>query len=295
MENRINVAELLKGCPKGMELDYALFEDTIFIGIEEGKHYPIIIELKDGGQRRLNKYGCHSNADYAKCVIFPKGKTTWEGFRRPFKDGDIVATNEQIFILQRVNRGTLNNCYKGDCYTGYDFKYKEFFASGEWAFERHATEEEKQKLFDAIKANGYKWNPDTKTLEKLIVSKFKVGDKIRYKDTGIYCTLGEYSEGISAYRTNIGLSITPADLEHWELVPNKFDITTLKPFESKVLVRTENSDVWEGDIFVRYDRNATVNKFHCIGGWYEKCIPFKGNEWLLGTADDCNDYYKTWE
>ena len=354
MENKINVAELLKGCPKGMELDYALFEDTIFIGIEEGKHYPIIIELKDGGQRRLNKYGCHSNADYAKCVIFPKGKTTWEGFRRPFKDGDIVATNEQIFILQKVNRGTLNNCYKGTCYTGYDFKYKEFFAAGEWAFERHATEKEKEKLFDAIKENGYRWNEETKTLEKLfpynigtkvwvkfdkerkyihtIVGisrnsfgnleyeveeektgvivhyperllipietkepKFKVGDKIKHKENGIYCTLGEYSEGISAYRTNIGLSITPADLEHWELVPNKFDITTLKPFKSKMLVRTENSDVWEGDIFVRYDRNATVNKFHCIGGWYEKCIPFKGNEWLLGTADDCNYYYKTWE
>lgn len=32
---------------------------------------------------------------------------------------------------------------------------------------RFATEEEKQKLFDAIKVNGYKWNAETKTLEKI--------------------------------------------------------------------------------------------------------------------------------
>ena len=31
----------------------------------------------------------------SKCVIFPKGKTTWEGFVPPckFKDGDILTTN----------------------------------------------------------------------------------------------------------------------------------------------------------------------------------------------------------
>ena len=32
---------------------------------------------------------------------------------------------------------------------------------------RFATEEEKQKLFQAIKDNSYHWNPETKTLEKL--------------------------------------------------------------------------------------------------------------------------------
>ena len=43
---------------------------------------------------------------------------------------------------------------------------------------RLATEEEKQKLFDAIKTNGYCWNAETKTLEKL--PKFKVRDRIKY-------------------------------------------------------------------------------------------------------------------
>ena len=51
------------------------------------------------------------------------------------------------------------------------------------AVKRLATEEEKQKLYDAIKANGYKWNAGTKTLEKLVEPKFKVGDVIQDIDT----------------------------------------------------------------------------------------------------------------
>lgn len=27
----------------------------------------------------------------------------------------------------------------------------------------------------------------------------------------------------------------------------------------------------------------------------KQCIPYKGNEHLLGTTNDCNDFYKTWE
>ena len=37
---------------------------------------------------------------------------------------------------------------------------------------RFATEEEKQKLFKAIKDNGYEWNAETKTLKKLVKPKF---------------------------------------------------------------------------------------------------------------------------
>jgi len=53
---------------------------------------------------------------------------------------------------------------------------------------------------------------------KTLVSKFKVGDKIIHKSSGIYCTLGEYAEGISAYYTNIGLSITHKDVKSHVLI-----------------------------------------------------------------------------
>ena len=29
-------------------------------------------------------------------------------------------------------------------------------------------------------------------------------------------------------------------------------------------------------------------------GNYRRCIPYEGNEYLLGKTDDCDDFYKTW-
>jgi hypothetical protein len=43
MENRINIAEILKKCPKGMELDCTMFEDVKFIDIDEADK-PICIK-----------------------------------------------------------------------------------------------------------------------------------------------------------------------------------------------------------------------------------------------------------
>lgn len=94
---KINVAELLKDCPQGMELDCPLFENLEFDRIDKDNGaYSIICRVKTEWEcyntHTFTEYGCYSTEKYSKCVIFPKGKTTWKGFHRPFKDGDIVAT-----------------------------------------------------------------------------------------------------------------------------------------------------------------------------------------------------------
>lgn len=171
MNENLNLVEILKNCPKGMELDCTMFDNATFDGITENRLYPIKVNVGDGPTISLTKYGQYTDDDYAKCIIFPKGETTWEGFVPPhkFKDGDIVTicSASQIFILQKAISDKL-----GYCYTGYDFKRNEFFVPGRWAFNRLATEEEKQKLFQAIKDKGYKWNAETKTLERLVEHKF---------------------------------------------------------------------------------------------------------------------------
>ena len=93
-EEKINIAELLKNCPRGMELDCAIYDNVTLVQIQEGYDYPIIIETPNG-QMLLSKYGCFSKNELAKCVIFPKGKTTWEGFVPPckFKTGDVLFVN----------------------------------------------------------------------------------------------------------------------------------------------------------------------------------------------------------
>lgn len=87
MEKKINVAELLKDCPQGIELDCTMYEDVFFDKITNDSIFPICIKRIDGALITLTKYGAYANCPYSKCVIFPKGKTTWEGFQRPFKDG----------------------------------------------------------------------------------------------------------------------------------------------------------------------------------------------------------------
>ena len=300
MEQKINIAEILKDCPKGMELDCTMYDNVVLDTISDADIYSIKIKTPEH-YIFLTKNGCYSNNKFSKCVIFPKGKTTWEGFVPPgkFKDGDILfvdcsdeedKTYQYIFILNKIE------CY-GKWYSYChlngvgDFHLTTKYLTDDEFHPRFATEEEKQKLFDAIKDNGYKWNPETKTLEKL--PKFKVGDKIKHKDSGIYCTLGEYSEGISAYRTNIGLSLTYKDMEQWELVPNKFDIDTLVPFESRVLVRNGDRDIWKPAIFGCYIYKSSP--YYVLGGTcWKYCIPYEGNKHLLRTTNDCDEYYKIW-
>lgn len=184
MKDRINIAEILKDCPKGMELDCTMYYNCTFDGIDDVGYIEILVKTPSG-RIRLTKEGCFTHNDkYAKCVIFPKGKTTWEGFVPPcqFKDGDIIFTHADCFKIgvpvhtwisifeENRNGGVatyVDYCNEDkDFYTYLDDKgllcMKEDIIQ-----QRLATEEEKQKLFDAIKANGYKWNPETKTLEKV--------------------------------------------------------------------------------------------------------------------------------
>ena len=77
-------------------------------------------------------------------------------------------------------------------------------------------------------------------------------------------------------------------------LPNKFDITTLKPFESRVLVRDHKLQKWYPATWGFYDFDSQDYKFILVGDIARCCIPYEGNEHLLGTTNDCNEYYKNW-
>ena len=344
----------------------------------------------------LNKYGCTTNYNDEKCRIFPKGKTTWEGFQRPFKDGDIVTWEDRgslvAFIYkERKDVAVVKHhfaLYTGSLGTVTDGEIS--LVENEIVF---ATEEEKQKLFQAIKDNGYKWNAETKTLEKLIeprfitgdtiknkndkwqaertiqsyvagigysttihdwirledqdnwelvikpifkvgnkikdtrnnskgtilkitdegyecqfefgnfivsfkdqnnwklVPKFKKGDNVKHKESGIYCTIGDYAEGLKGYHTNIGHCISDNDVDNWELVSDKFDINTLVPFESKVLIRNAENQRWIPAFWGCRCKDGYITTF----GWCKYCIPFEYNSDLMNSTLDCSNYFKTWE
>lgn len=296
---KINVAELLKDCPKGMELDCTMYDNCTLGSVLEGLAYPIRIDTPDG-LVLLNEYGCYSRNEHAKCIIFPKGKTTWEGFVSPgaFEDGDILTDKMgNIFIYKGPTYYDKN---LADYYCGYRiidhaFIFKKFKDNhfGDIDKLRFASEIEKQHFFQILLNNGYKWNPETKTLEKLIKPKFKVGDKI-VKKGGITVPVLITKVSNDFYYSNteksVGyLSITEQD--DWELVPKKFDINTLIPFESRVLVRNADGDLWKPAVY-----GFSHSKGHYVVGgvYWGRCIPYEDNEHLRGTTNDCDDFYKTW-
>lgn len=312
---KLNIAEILKDCPKGMELDSPIIDELYFDEVTEDNMIKCSTERPSNSTCTCNSIYFDCEGTYithikAKCVIFPKGKTTWEGFQRPFKDGDVIfihanclkvgVGNTWISIYKENRNGGVatyvDYAEDGDgYYSDLDGDKALLCMEKDILRQRFATEEEKQKLFDAIKTNGYKWNTETKTLEKLIVPKFKVGDRIKSKNIYTNClndnhifTITEISSG--RYWSN-QLAIEYIEKQDdWELVPNKFDITTLKPFD-RVLTRVTTGDVWGSDFFGYYKDRW----FHCCGHIATHyCIPYENNEHLLGTTNDCDDYYKTW-
>lgn len=295
---KINVAELLKDCPSGMELDCSMYENCTFEAVFEYCLYPIQIKTPVG-LITLNKYGSISKNAHSKCIIFPKGKTTWEGFVPPckFKDGDIVVAvgNEsvQIFLLKQFICSKNANNHVGDCFFGWDFQRNELFEKGYWSFNRLATEEEKEKLFKAIKDNGYRWDEETKTLKKLPT--FKVGDSVKSKINQYIYTITDIAEDvyIMHYATDyvtdkFGYHVPFCNEDNYELVSNKFDITTLKPFESRVLVRNVDGDLWKPAL---YGFSPSKGGCYVVGGTYWKqCIPYEANKELLGTTNNPKEH-----
>lgn len=54
-----------------------------------------------------------------------------------------------------------------------------------------------------------------------------------------------------------------------------------KPFD-KVLVRDIDEHEWECDLFSHIDEE---DYYVCVGSWWLQCIPYEGNEHLLGTTN----------
>lgn len=294
MENKINIAQLLKDCPQGMELDCVLYDDVTLECVSNDNCYPIKIHTPEYNIL-LNKYGGLSPSRHAKCVIFPKGKTSWEGFVSPreFKDGDIVVNNiGKPFILKFYDLSKDNVCtYCGiNCWDNFELSSEYWTCARDI---RYATEEEKAKLFDAIKANGYKWDEETKILEKLVEPKFKVGDRIQNIYNGKQFTITKIYQDY--YECDDRYVLTFENQDIWELVPDKFDITTLKPFD-KVLTRDNDSQKWDAELFSFYNNESEDYHFQLVGVCSARyCIPYEENKHLLGTTNDCDDFYKTWE
>ena len=191
MNEDLNLIEILKDCPEGTKLYSTVLGEVELCAVEHNNTYPILVKDNIGNTGWLTSSGKFIEKFDGECILFPsKDQRDWSKFNPKnkelvppceFKDGDILSyqcgrlKNRSIYIY-RYHK-TLNTAYyvalSGDTDSTFRINNKEKCAlNGYDHTVRFATEEEKQKLFDAIKENGYKWNAKTKTLDKLVESRF---------------------------------------------------------------------------------------------------------------------------
>ena len=215
-----------------------------------------------------------------------------------FKDGDIIGFNDCThndgsyidwvgIYEQRIETNQhLFHCVMPSC--------RSFSVGGMWrVFTAYpATKEQRDLLFAKMREAGYQWDADKKELSKIIKPKFKVGDSLQ---TGSYFTkiLSINIEEERYYCDNRIISVENQDL--WHLVPKPhYNISNFKPFD-KVLVRDSCHEKWAASLFSNYDdKDSIPHHFMCIDSCYTQCIPFDGNEHLLGTTDPCDEQYINW-
>lgn len=308
----MNIAEILKYCPKGTKLYSTVVGEVTLDKIDINEKFPIIAHKCDGRTTSFTEEGCYVNYPDSECTIFPsKDQRDWSKFRLPTKPGDIMMMVDGScpFITTNVFNKNAPICY---CSIGSDGKlvvhhtwYNNFYIP--------ASEEAKKKLFDKIAEAGYKWNADTLELEK-IEPKFKEGDVVinskgylflvsAIKDVdSIVVSAVLYTKGalntyhnpvVMCYTTEVTLaSIKDKNRFYSALVregykynkwQHKLIKQEFKPFD-KVLVRGNDTEFWKADIYLGYMKNKSC-PYRCTKANYGRCIPYEGNEYLLDTTD----------
>ena len=128
-----------------------------------------------------------------------------------------------------------------------------------------------------------------------IEPKFKVGDRIRHKVTNkddVYEITKVYDDsyGIAGFNWMIYIKYQ----DQYELVPNKFDPKTLKPFD-KVLVSDEHHTRWRCNFF-SHIVDQLHYKYFTSDSCYKFCIPYNDDtKHLVGATDEEPEYYRYWE
>lgn len=75
----------------------------------------------------------------------------------------------------------------------------------------------------------------------------------------------------------------------------KFNPKTLQAFD-RVLVRNENYQVWQCDLFSHIKNGGIQFMYRCVSSSHKCCIPYNDDtKHLVGTNEEAPEYYRYWE
>lgn len=113
-----------------------------------------------------------------RVTIEQQGNKIVTTFEPEFKDGDITCTKNGIHILKNIDG--FEHHYYCALYNGEVFYNKTFNTFEAINSLRHATEEEKQKLFDAMAKDGKCWNAEEKQVEDIKPKRWRAKENMNY-------------------------------------------------------------------------------------------------------------------
>ena len=322
MEEKINIAEILKDKPKGTKLYSRIcgaVELKKVINVRKKKSI-VVKELNSNNQHRFWHDGNFFRA--GKCVLQPsENMADWSKFS--WKKGDVLQNNDHStqvifdrFISDtyqmisckywlKINNGNERFVIETNVFT------KDYFKVSEELSQCYINEIENRC--------GGKLNLETLEIEKT-QPEFKDGDIVTIingceqrcilifrniigDSLNRYCILtkrGLFTEGYSLIDKEDSLLFATEeeknklfsalekegkawDSEKKQIVDLKPKVDELKPFD-KVVVRCSEADRWSIDFFSYKVHNGYI----CTGdAWFGYCLPYNDETaHLLGTADD---------
>ena len=316
MEAEINIVEILKDKPQGTKLYSSACGKCKLEEVDDKSFkisfYSSKFGFMNGGEGYLDKNG--KLYDDGECVVFPsKEMRDWSKFQ--WKKGDVLVSNDggTEVIFDKWYDDTYTNFYSKHYLNSEDennIKYNEAFLC---TTERYSLvdKDTAQTYINTIeKRLGGKLNLETLEIEKQL--EFKDGDIVVYGKSVAICRR-IYKHTLSFYVTlneMVGLLFADEvesseeyrfateeekqqlfdalekegkawDAEKKQIVDLKPKVE-LKPFD-KVLVRDFGSQAWQVSLFGYKDSDFY---YCCNGCGWNQCIPYIGNESLLGTTKD---------
>ena len=330
METKINVAEILKDKPQGTKL-YSSACGKCKLEEVDDKSFKISFYnskfgFMNGGEGYLDKNG--KLYDDGECIIFPsKEMRDWSKFA--WKKGDVLINScgfQCIFKEWASDDYTkFNGCYSNskDGYEDVSNAETAKFVKLDNNIAYGYVREIERKLGGIL-------NLETLEIEKT-QPEFKDGDIAfadygNRQDVFIVSDKTDLSEGYSSFisldLSSLTLSMgyrtcffkkdlcklrlaTDSEKKQlfsalekegkvWDaekkMIVNLKPKVELKPFDN-VLVRHQKTEEWRANIFSHTDKTDEYLDYVCVNGRWEFCIPYEGNESLLGTTKDVEVSY----
>ena len=322
MEEKINIAEILKDKPNGIRLYSPIFGECAFSFVREETD-DICVKQHNGEKALFNSKGLYNIL--GECLLFPsRNMRDWSKFL--WKKGDILVSNDNDSHI--IFEG-----FSKDDYTTFEGKYsinvsKKRYVSYLYMqktqnyhieYDKDATQTYINTIEEIF---GGKLNRETLEIEKQ--PEFKDGDVLFVKcNDSAFIEIFEYSKKNGDLCDHASLDITNQILDisgkyiirkdeitelrlateeekkqlfsalankgkDWDskkkkVVNLKPKFDELKPFD-KVVVRCSEADRWSIDFFSYKVHNGYI----CTGdAWFGYCLPYNDETaHLLGTTDD---------